>query len=401
MATTQENTARTPGLTFAPCLTREPVLLAGLFMLAVLLFLAVTGLSRMFHAQQDALGQRWFERGVTDFKAARYDSAVLEFRAALRYSRDNYLYQFNLAEALIGEKHMGEAYAYLIGLWDRQPEDGLVNRELARIAAQQGETEQALRYYHNAIYATWSQPGGADDEEAQRRETRLELIEFLLNLGAKTQAQSELIALAANTGNDSGQEAQIGELFLRAQDYEHALTAYRASLRVNRHDAAAQAGAGFAAFQLGQYEVAHRYLEAATLSDSNDSKSADLLKTTELVLQMDPFQRGISAVQRNNLVIKAFAIAGERLKACGSASPVAAAQGKQLSGAATGENSMTEGWTKLKPRISEAGLRQNPDRAEEAMDMVFNIERQTAASCGSPAGADLALILIAKRHEGN
>ena len=31
----------------------------------------------------------------------------------------------------------GEASAYLLNLWDREPEDGLVNLELARIAAQQ------------------------------------------------------------------------------------------------------------------------------------------------------------------------------------------------------------------------------------------------------------------------
>jgi hypothetical protein len=57
-----------------------------------------------------------------------------------------------------------KAYAYLINLWEREPENGLVNLELARIAAQKGDTEQALRYYHNAIYAVW--PG---DQEVQRR----------------------------------------------------------------------------------------------------------------------------------------------------------------------------------------------------------------------------------------
>ena len=68
---------------------------------------------------------------------------------------DDYAYQLNLAEALIGLKRTGEASTYLVNLWDRQPEDGLVNLELARIAVQKGQTEQALRYYHNAIYAAW------------------------------------------------------------------------------------------------------------------------------------------------------------------------------------------------------------------------------------------------------
>ena len=70
---------------------------------------------------------------------------------------------------------------------------------------QNGETEQALRYYHNAIYATW--PG---DQEVERRDTRLELIEFLLGTNAKAQAQSELIALAANLPDDPSQHALVG-----------------------------------------------------------------------------------------------------------------------------------------------------------------------------------------------
>ena len=35
------------------------------------------------------------------------------------------------------------------------------------------------------------------------------------------------------------------------------------------------------------------------------------------------------------------------------------------------------------------------------MDLVFEIERQTSTSCGTPAGKDMALLLIAKLHEGN
>ena len=82
--------------------------------------MAVAGLSRAYHAQRDALGNRWFSRGVADLNAGHFGRAVTEFRAALLYSRDNYDYQLNLAEALIGEKHTGEAYSYLVNLWDRR-----------------------------------------------------------------------------------------------------------------------------------------------------------------------------------------------------------------------------------------------------------------------------------------
>jgi len=141
-------------------LRQQPVMLALLAGLAVIFFLAVTGLSRAYHGQRESLGNRWFSRGVADLNARRFNSAVTEFRAALLYSRDNYAYQLNLAEALIGLKRTGEASTYLVNLWDRQPENGVVNLELARIAVQKGQPEPALRYYHNAIYATWP-----DDQE--------------------------------------------------------------------------------------------------------------------------------------------------------------------------------------------------------------------------------------------
>ena len=356
-------------------LTREPVMLALLTVLAVVLFLFVGGLSRAFHAQQDSLGNRWFSRGVADLNARRFDAAAAEFRAALRYSRDNYSYQLNLAESLLGLKRTGEAQAYLVNLWDRQPEDGVVNLELARIAAQRQETDQALRYFHNAIYAIW--PG---DQQVQRRDARLELIEFLLQIGAKTQAQAEMIALEANLEDDPAEQAKVGALFLRAQDYEHALAAFRMTLKSNRHQAVALAGAGLAAYELGRYPAAERYLQAAVAADPNDAPSEETLKTTEMVLAMDPFRPGVSAAQRSRIVVQAFAAAGERIKACGAA-------GDQ--------------WATMKPQISEMRLRGNPDLEAAAMDLVFNIERETSASCGAPAGEDLALLLVGKLHEGN
>src|ERR1700688_4227122 len=177
-----------PGLRYY--LKREPLILALLSALAVVSFLTVGGLSRIYHAQQQSLGDRWSTRGVEDLKQRHFERAVNEFRTALLYSRDNYTYQLDLPKVLMGLKRTDEAYAHLVNPWERQPEKRLVNLELARIAAQKGDTERALRCYHNAIYAIW--PG---DQEVQRRDARLELIEYLLSINAKTQAQAELIAL--------------------------------------------------------------------------------------------------------------------------------------------------------------------------------------------------------------
>ena len=365
-------------------LRQRPVMLALFSVLAVVFFSTVGGLSRVYYAQRQALGNRWFTRGVADLNANRFDAAVTEFRAALLYSRDDYSYQLNLAEALIGMRHTGEASTYLLNLWDREPEDGLVNLELARIATQQAQTDQAVRYYHNAVYAVWPA-----DQEEKRRDARLELIELLLHNRAVAQAQAELIALAANIGDNPAQQQRLGDLFLRAEDYEHALAAYRIALKSDRHNPAVMSGAGYAAFQLGRYPQAQRYLQAAVASDPRDTQSAERLMITEMVLQMDPYRRQTSVAERNRTVVAAFEAAGQRLKAC----PVPNAPGSGPS--------MSENWTTLKPKITALELRRNPDLVDSAMDLVFRIERQTSLVCGTPTGTDLALLLIAKLHEGS
>ncbi len=368
-----------------PYLRREPVTLALLTVLAIIMFGAVAGLSRLYNQQQDSLAVRWSSRGTADLQAKRYGAAVIDFRTALLYSRDNYSYQLNLAEALIGESRIDEAYAYLANLWDRQPENGLVNLELARIAAGRGQTNSALRYYNNAIYAVW--PG---DQDVERLNTRLELINYLLHINNKAQADSELIAMAANLGMDPDKHTLAGQLFLRAQDDQRALEQFRLALRSDRHKTEAMAGAGEAAFNLQQYRLAERYLRAAF--NAGDKASRTKMRIAELVLEMDPFRPQVTVANRNRIVIDAYAAAGARLKTCGAPGPTALP-------AAT-LTTLTQNWTKLKPKVTLYRLRRNPDLVSTAMGVVFNIERQTNGLCGSTTDTDNALLLIANLHEG-
>jgi tetratricopeptide (TPR) repeat protein len=369
-------------------LQQRPVVLAGLTVMAVVFFLVVTGLSRAHRAQQEALGNRWFNRGIADLNAKRFDAAVTDFRAALLYSPDEYSYVLNLSEALIGEGHRAQAWAYLTNLREREPDDGIVNLELARIATQRGETDDAVRYYHNAVYAVWPA-----EQEGKRRDARLELIELLLRIGAKAQAQGELIALGESVGRDPVQQEHIGELFFRAGDYEHALGAFSAVMKADRHNAAALAGAGSAAFELGRYPAAQRYLEAAVAANANDTASQDRLKTTQMVLHMDPFRRQITDTERDRIVVQAFQAAGDRMRACKLPAVTPAGSGARPS--------LNDEWSKLRPQITQERLRRNPDLVESAMDLVFRIERDTNVTCGTPTGIDLALRLISNMHEGN
>lgn len=364
---------------------REPAVLVLLAAITVVCFAAVSGLSRSFHAQQRSLGTHWFNRGVTDLNNRRYERAVAEFRSAMQYSPENYSYQFNLAEALIGLKRFDEASAYLTNLWERQPEDGLVNLELARIAVHQGQQDRALRYYHNAIYATW--PNG---RESARRQTRLELIDHLLKNGLRADARSEIIALQANLGNDPPMQARVGSLFMRARYYADALAAFQASLKSVSGNAAAWAGAGRAALQLGNYRLAQRYLEAARRAGRDDPEDASQLEIAGLALSLDPFQARLPDAERHRIVLNAFKAAGLRLETC------AAAAG----GMPPGLEPLNSAWTQMKPKLTARNLARDSSLAQTVMDQVFEIEAK-AESCGQPRAADRALLLIARFHEGN
>jgi len=132
------------------------------------------------------------------------------------------------------------------------------------------------------------------------------------------------------------------------------------------------------------------YLQGALAVNAKDTASADRLKTTQLVLHMDPFRRQIRVSERDRIVIEAFQAAGERLRTCKLTVVAGAAQ-----------PSLRDEWAQLKPQITGPGLRRNPDLVETAMDLVFRIERETSVVCGTPTGTDLALLLISKKHEGS
>lgn len=367
-------------LNLSPYLSREPVTLALLTGLAVVFFLAVSALSRLYEAQRQSMADDLAAQGVADLQVQRYQPAVDDFRTALVYARGNDAYQLSLAQALIGLRRYDEARAYLINLWEREPDNGQVSLELARIAVVQGKREQALRFYHNAIYATWS----GDPDEA-RHKARRELIAYLMGIHARPQAEAELIDLAASVGDKADEQLQLGQMFARVGDYQRGLAAYRKSIELKPHDDAALAGAGEAAFQLAQYPEAERYLREALAIAPQDTEADARLKMTEFVLHWDPFRPQLRESERERLVRAGFAAASDRLDACKF--PNAKEEG------------FAQEWAKLQPQIRGRDLHDNPDLAHAAMKLVFGIENETASHCGQQTEADRALLLIASLHQ--
>jgi tetratricopeptide (TPR) repeat protein len=375
--------------TAKPTAQREALVSLVLAAIAIAAFAAVLGLTTRFHSWQASLAERMYGRGEHDLEAGRAARAVEDFRSALAFDRDNSVYQFRLAQALEAEGQLDQAESYLINLWERQPQNGRVNMQLARLAVRRDARNQALRYYHNAIYGIWdSQP------DENRRAARLELVEFLCQTNARAQVQSELIAMQAGLPPDPQLHLKVANLFLKIDDYENALAQFRQVLQLDHGNLEAEAGAGEAAFELGRYRTGVRYLESAVAANPKEEELRKKLEIGNLILESNPFRPSLSIEERRRRVQNAFRAASARLKHCRQTRGQSIGDGAADSFMEKLNNQQTRLRAKLRPRALD-----DPDFQESVMDFVFEVEEQTTG-CGSPTGLDQALVLIGRNREG-
>jgi tetratricopeptide (TPR) repeat protein len=393
------DTMQTSGENSVPSGRREVLVLATLLAITVAAFAGVTGLVLRFNSWQSKLAARRYERGQEALRAGQPARAAQEFRSALHFKPDDPAALFSLAESLIAENRLDEAEAYFLNIWDRQPQDATVNLELARLAARRHMLPQAFRYYHNAIYGIWEK-----NPVDSRIAARLELVNFLLQQNSDTQAESELIAMEPGLSPDAGLHVKVADLFMRIPDYRNAFREYVQALKISRNSQAAAAGAGESAFNLGEYRTAVLYLEAASARSRDDQHSRALLETARMVLDIDPFLRHLSGLDRRDRILKAYRLAVKRLDQCiksrGESTPPAT---PRTPGAVYPDQVLQGLITRsrqLKSQMTAGTLMKNPELPSAAMDFVFDVEEQSKQICGDPTGMDEALLLISRNREG-
>jgi tetratricopeptide (TPR) repeat protein len=423
----------------------QPLFLVLVVLLAAIFCTATIFAARFYQAKQLQLGQMYFGRGQAALAAGQPHPAIQDFRDALYYSHDDPEYRLRLAEALVAADRIPEAQSYLLTLWQDEPSNSTVNLQLARLAAKQDNTQAALRYYHGAIYGLWPEAAAA----ARRLQTRLELIHYLLGLHDTTQADGELIALTSELPRNAAAHVQVGRLFLQTGDQERALQQFQHALHLDPRDASAALGAGQAAFDLGQYRSAERYLDRAARLRFRSSQVQELLITTRLILGLDPYQQGLSSSQRARRIAQSFNYAQQRLRQCAAAKgislqaasapatqaglkssapnngPAAAAPARQsaaglmakILGRVEGSpvapppppapatqdavqmQQLAQEMSQKKRNVRTYKLERDPQLADSVLQMVSQAENLTAQQCGSPRGADLALLLLSRQGE--
>jgi tetratricopeptide (TPR) repeat protein len=365
---------------------RDAVSLLTLFLITVVLFILTWLLHRSFTDHEALLGQRWKERGVAALHAGNPRAAIESLRSALAYvpSRDT---EIDLATALAEAGRTQEAFAYFNTLRESVPGDGMINLQLARLAAKQGNEQLAILRYQSALDGTWEGNG-----YERRREVRLEMAGYLISRHQDDKARAQLLIAASNAPtDDAAAQTQIAGLLEQAQDLSDALNIYRAV--ANRHSAPLTAleGAGRAAFNLGMYRVAAEYLsrelaspEAASLPSPAKGDDQNMLDTANRVLLLDPAD-DLPARVRAERTLTDKNLARARLTAC-AASPSASPKLAPL----------VTRWSQLPQRMSQYELEQQPDLNQTIVQLVYDTEKLTTQICGAPTGDNAVLLRIAQ-----
>jgi tetratricopeptide (TPR) repeat protein len=400
--------------------------LITLFAITALLAVLTNYLYQSYASHQVTLAKRWLERGDQALRNDKPQAAIDALSSALAYSPSDRGTQIKLAEALASAGRVQEATVYFNALLEAQQGSGVINLELARLAARQSDERQAIEHYQKAIYGNWE-----GDGYVRRREVRFELINYLISHQHLDQARSELLVASGNAPeNDVGVQLEIARLMEQAQDPGDALHLYKAILHRHPSQREALEGAGRTAFQMGFYLQAKRYLGRALEGPGGDrAQGRDQLSEATRLLLLYPSSR-LNPRDRSARILTGRKLALARLAECTQDRATAPAKdsaaasapapktssnplqslasrfsrqsttptGNQLAASAPVDplRALAERWRQVPAKLSLPDLEKNPEMAETEVKLIYETELITQQVCGAPAGDDALLLRIAQ-----
>ncbi len=411
---------------------QDTLALLTIFVITCVLAVLTWLLFRSYSQHQSDAAARWKRRGDQALAVGNANAAVFDLRAALAYAPGDRGTEIELAGALALAGNLQEATAYFNTLWDEEPGSGVINLQLARLAARQRQMATALEHYHGSIYGTWE-----GDGTVRRRQVRLELVRYLIQQSRFAEARDELLIAA---GNDTSTPAvlEVAALLEQAHAPLDALRQYREVASRHPPSIVALEGAGQSAFMLGRYRTARTYLERALAAQRpliNHAAVETNLREADGVLAAYPSPQ-LPQRERLRRVVHAHDVARMRYLACArqlatahlAAAPVASPApappaGRSLASrlnllgdrtaqspsdkvaaqpASSADSDMTSlatRWNAARPRLEMKDLEENPQFEQAEMQLVYDTEQITSHVCGQPTGTNAALLRIATSPE--
>jgi tetratricopeptide (TPR) repeat protein len=366
-AAAQRSTASTPVF-----LSTFGILLASIAALLVVdLWLA-----RIDTRESHAHAMHLFADGRILLAARRPAEAADRFASAHALERGNVRYGVALAEALLADGRVNEAEVQLRSILGRAETDGAANLVMARILAREGRPDDAVAFYHRAIYGNWPADSSA-------LAARLELIDVLARRNSARGLLAELLPLQDTDPDSIALRRRLGHLFLLARSPERALPIFRELLKRDAEDGDAYAGMGEAALLSGNFRTARADLTIATRLVPDSSRFESMLREADTVLALDPLARGIGRVARLERARRVLQSTVDATVACGQT-----AASRQLIDSA--RVLLTAG-----DRVRPAG---DAEEADPLLDLASELWSRRDVRCSSEASpTSQALALIQRK----
>jgi Tfp pilus assembly protein PilF len=352
-------------------LHRETVRLVLLSVMTAAAFVLTAAFAAGQRDTERADAGEWFDRAARASAAGDHEQATAALRHAVSKRPNETSYVLALAAALTESGQYDAATRALLRVRAETPDDPIVNRAIARVAATRHDITAAVRYYHNALYGPWPSSAGP-------REIRLELIRFLLDNGDTKRAVSELIAATTDLPETVAAHRQLALLFAEAGEPARAFEFFSSALRLSPNDPAATEGAIATAFALGDYARAASYRVPPEAGADTRERSA----IAALVNTSDPLARRLGIVTRRRRLEALRARVRQRAADCGSELAVTAAAPTRESARGDRRAGATDPDT---------------DVFADAMEQILHDTTTLDARCQA-APLDRAIVLIARLH---
>jgi tetratricopeptide (TPR) repeat protein len=359
-----------------------------------ILFAVTLFLFRSFSSHRDDLAEEAGNAGKAALAQHRPHDAIASLREALSYAPNDRENQLLLAQALGEDGHIEEANNYFLNLREAEPGDGFINLQLARLARQRRQKQEAVDFYRASIFGDWKGEG-----DVHRRAVRLELADYLIDQKDMQEAQSELTIVASNARSmaDAGLDLTLGDAFLRVSDSSNALKLYQKAMTDDPRDPLAYEKAGRVAYRQGDYAHARDWLEHGLReSAGNPGSAADpegdtatLLKNSERLLALSP-SLAASRADRVGRELHNRTLAKQRLDAC-IKQDVAT---EQIPAAM---QALVARWTATTRTSTRDALLRDATNEDELNSLIDDTEILTAQICGPPLGDDAMLLILARR----
>jgi tetratricopeptide (TPR) repeat protein len=262
----------------------------------------------------------------------------------------------------------------------------MINLELARISARQGDVNAAITFYHDATFGQWPENAHANQIAAWR-----ELVEFLMRNGRLDQARAEALVMSSDNPADPQVRNTAAGYLAQAGDAQSALTEFQNVLRLAPNDAVALSGAGSAALALNQFSEAERYFGRAL---EHGGRSPELAADHDLAVaatELDPFDARLSERERDARIIEIFTAADQRAKTC-------------LAALLTAGSSVPDNWKPLSAeraalpaQLTLSAFGAHPEYANQALHWAFAVEQAISPQCAGTL-TDQAIELLARAN---